>query len=469
MTEPTPRRPAPGPSTAPNGSVSGLDRFSDLVEDGSVTSVVLATANMQGGLKGKTYSTAHFLNEIAEHGTSWCGYLLATDADMRPLDGFGITSWDTGYGDMRFVPDLAPLRTPAWRPGTALVLADPVTDDQQPLAVAPRHILKQQLEQLDRRGITASVGLETEFVLYHGTRKSAARAGYQDLTPLFEGSRDYGLHQTPALRKYLTALRTALTETGLPLEAIKCEGASGQVEITFPHGEPLHAADQHMLLRHAAVEIGAAHRVLPLFMAAPDTGVGSGLHIHLSLHDSDEQQPLFDSDGTDLPEAALHVIGGLLAALPVLAPFWAPTVNSYKRLTPGTCAPVNFGWGFDNRTCAIRVVGTGARRHLEIRLPGADANPYLALAAILAAAGHGLDNKIVPPSRVDGNAVADTGLPPVPRSLDEALQLMRVSDLAAQLLCTEVVEHYALSVHHEVENHRVVVSPEERRREIAHL
>lgn len=463
MTGPAPHR----PSTAPDGSDSGLGRLSTLIRNGSVTTVMLATANMQGGLKGKTFSTTHFLNEVTTHGTSWCGYLLATDADMHPLDGFDIASWDTGYGDTRFVPDLATLRTPAWMPGTALVLANPVTGDQQPLAIAPRHILMRQLEALDRRGITASIGLEAEFVLYHGTRKSAARARYQNLTPLFEGSRDYGLHQPPLLRKYLTALRTALTKTDLPLEAIKSEGAPGQVEITFPHGDPLHAADQHMLLRHAAVEIGATHRVLPLFMAAPDTRVGSGLHIHLSLHDSDEQRPLFDSDGTDLPKAALHVIGGLLTALPVLAPFWAPTVNSYKRLTPGTCAPVNYSWGFDNRTCAIRIVGTGARRHLEIRLPGADADPYRALAAVLAAAGYGLDNKVVPPPRVNGNAVTDTNLTFVPRSLDEALHLMRISELPAQLFTPEVVEHYALSAHHEVEAHRVVVSPEERRREIA--
>lgn len=463
MTGPTPSR----PRTGPNSSVSGLDQLSTLVGDGAVTSVMLATASMQGGLKGKTYDAEHFIDEVAVHGASLCGYLLATDADMLPLPGFGIASWDTGYGDIRFVPDLATLRTRTWLPGTALVLADPVTDDQQPLAVAPRHILKRQLKALNERGIAASVGLEAEFVLYRGTRDSAARAGYQDLKPLFEGSRDYGLHQPPLLRKYLTGLRAALSGSGLRHEAIKGEGTSGQVEITFPHGEPLHAADQHMLLRHAAAEIGAAHRVLPLFMAAPDTGVGSGLHIHLSLHNAQEQKPLFASDGTDLPEEALHVIGGLLTAMPVLAPFWAPTVNSYKRLTPGTCAPVNYSWGFDNRTCAIRVVGTGARRHLEIRLPGADANPYLALAAVLAAAGHGLDNKLVPSSRVDGNAATDTALPPVPRSLDEAQQLMRVSDVPAQLITTEVVEHYALSAHHEVEAHRLVVSPEERRREIA--
>jgi glutamine synthetase len=202
-------------------------------------------------------------------------------------------------------------------------------------------------------------------------------------------------------------------------------------------------------------------------MSAPETGVGSGLHIHLSLHDSEGQRPLFDSDGKNLPKAALHVIAGLLNAMPALAPFWAATVNAYKRLTPGTCAPVNYSWGFDNRTCAIRVVGTGARRHLEIRLPGADANPYLALAVVLAAAGNGLDNKLEPPTPVNGNAVNGTELPAVPRSLDEALQLMCMSELPAQLLTAEVAEHYAVAAHHEVEAHRGVVSPEERRREIA--
>ncbi|WP_331753053.1 glutamine synthetase family protein (plasmid) [Streptomyces sp. NBC_00637] len=465
MTGPTSNR----PSTTPNNPVNGLDQLSTLVRDGVVTSVMLATASMQGGLKGKTYDAAHFLDEVAVHGASLCGYLLATDADMHPLPGFGIASWDTGYGDMRFVTDLATLRMPAWLPETALVLADPVTDDQEPLAVAPRHILKRQLRALDERGIAASVGLEAEFVLYRGTRDTAARAGHQDLKPLFAGSRDYSLHQPPLLRRYLTGLRAALSGSGLRHEAFKGEGASGQVEITFPHGAPLHAADQHMLLRHAAAEIGAAHRVLPLFMSAPDTGVGSGLHVHLSLHDTEGQRPLFDSDGTDLSEAAQHVIAGLLTALPFLAPLWAPTVNAYKRLTPGTCAPVNYSWGFDNRTCAIRIVGTGTRRHLEIRLPGADANPYNALAVILAAAGYGLDNKLAPPLPVDGNAVTDSALPPVPRSLDEALQLMSASELAGQLLSTEVVQHYALAAHHEAEAHRVVVSSEERRREIALL
>ncbi|MFE6939701.1 type I glutamate--ammonia ligase [Streptomyces chartreusis] len=189
MTKATAHLPTPGHGTAPDNFVSGLGRLSALAKDGSVTSVMLATASMQGGFKGKTYGTAHFLNEVAEHGTSWCGYLLATDADMRPLDGFGVASWDTVYGDMRFIPDLATLCTPTWIPGTALVLADPVTNDQQPLAVAPRHILKRQLEEMNRRGITANTGLEAEFTLYHGTRKGAAGAGYQNLTPLFDGSR----------------------------------------------------------------------------------------------------------------------------------------------------------------------------------------------------------------------------------------------------------------------------------------
>ncbi|MET7695676.1 glutamine synthetase family protein [Streptomyces sp. NPDC005483] len=456
--------PSPAATNGPSQqATSGFEDLRLLVESGTVTTVLLAVPDMQGRLKGKRFGAAHFLDSVAAGGADMCAYVFATDVDMRPLDGFALASFDTGYGDMGLLPDPDAVYQLAWMPRTALVFAEAIGHDGQPVAVAPRQILWEQLSCLASRGIVAQVGLETEFVLCHDNYADVAETGSIEIEPVDTDNRDYSLDYPRVMDRFLQDLEECLAGAGRPVEAIKTESAPGQVEITFPYGDPMAAADTHLLLKHAARAIGGHSNLVPTFMAAPATGVGSGCHIHLSLvHDG---VPLFAETGGRMPEAARHVIAGLLDVLPHLALLYAPTPNSYKRFVPGTFAPVNFAWGRDNRTCAIRVVGRGDNLHLEIRLPGADANPYLTLAAVLAAARHGLDHKLDPPHPCVTNAFEEAGAPPVPGSLEEALAALHSSPLpASDLLTPAGVEHYTNAARHEIAAHRTTVTDHELRR-----
>jgi glutamine synthetase len=443
--------------------VTEFDGLRDLVDRGVVSTVLLAVPDMQGRLKGKRFDAGHFLDQVATGGADMCAYVFATDVEMRPLDGFTLASFDTGYGDMSVLPDPSSVHQLAWMPRTALVFADAIGHDGQPVAVAPRQILSQQLTRLTSRGIVAQVGLETEFVLCGEGYADVAETGSIEIEPVDTENRDYSLDYPRVMDRFLQDLEEGLAGTGRPVEAIKTESAPGQVEVTFPYGDPLAAADTHLLLKHAARTIGEYSRLVPTFMAAPATGMGSGCHIHLSLvHDG---APVFAETDGRMPDAARHVIAGLLDALPHLAPLYAPTVNSYKRFAPNTFAPLNFTWGRDNRTCAIRVVGRGDDLHLEIRLPGADTNPYLALAAVIGAALHGLDHKLDPPHPCVGNAFSETGAPPVPSSLQEAITaLNRNPRPASDLLTPQGVEHYLNAARHEIAVHRTTVTDLELRR-----
>jgi glutamine synthetase len=442
---------------------SGVEELRDLVERGTVTTVLLAVPDMQGQLKRIRFSAAHFLDHVATGGADMCAYVLATDVDMRPLDGFALDSFDTGYGDMSLLPDPGAVYQLAWMPRTALVFADAIGHDGQPVAVAPRQILRRQLARLASRGIVAQTGLETEFVLCSQGYADVAETGSIEIEPVDTEKRDYSLDYPRVMERFLQDLEECLAGTGRPVEAIKTESAPGQVEITFPYGDPMSAADTHLLLKHAARTVGGHSNLVPTFMAAPATGVGSGCHVHLSIvHDG---VPLFAETDGRMMDAAHHVIAGLLKVLPHLALLYAPTANSYKRFAPGTFAPANFTWGHDNRTCAVRVVGRGDNLHLEIRLPGADTNPYLALTAVLAAALHGLDHKLDPPHPCVGNAFEEAGAAPVPGSLEQALAALHSSPLpASDLLTPAGVEHYTNAARHEITTHRTTVTDLDLRR-----
>ncbi|MFJ2217657.1 glutamine synthetase family protein [Streptomyces sp. NPDC101062] len=445
--------------------IDGIDELRSLVQRSAVTSVILAVPDMQGRLKGKTYTATRFLDHVAEHGAHACAYLFATDIDMNPVNGYTLTSYDNGYGDIALRADTQAMYLMPWAPQTALVYADAEQPGGKPLDVAPRQMLRRQLDQLAGRGITAQVGLETEFVLMLGTYEDALRNGFRGLRPVTTGSKDYALSHPRAVNTYLQDLQLSLARAGRPVEAIKAEGGDGQFEVTFPPLDPLDAADTHLLLKHAASTIAEQHGLTPTFMAAPSTGTGSGCHIHLSLHRG--EGPVFAEREGRMPQAMLHVIAGLLDALPHLAPLYAPNINSYKRFTARAFAPVNYTWGRDNRTCALRAVGRNDGLRLEVRLPGADTNPYLALTAVLAAAQHGLDHTLDPPKPTIGNAFQDTDAPRIPSTLDDALTAFLKGGLAADLLTSDVAAHYAHAARHEIDSHRNTVTDVDLRRGFA--
>jgi glutamine synthetase len=450
-------------ATPTKGSVAGpvtVDELRAHAAGHPAEMVLLAVPDMQGRLQGKRIPAGHFLDRIVGSGAEFCAYLLATDAAMQPVDGYAHASWTSGYGDMRIVPDLTTLRRLGWPGSGTLVIADAADHTGTPLAVAPRTMLKRELMLLKEEfGLTAQVGLETEFTLYHGNLATART----HLRPASPDNLDYHLTQPHALRAFLEELEEALIITGLPLEAVKTEAAPGQVEITFRHGDPLQAADQHPILKHAARAMGGITGLTPTFMAAPQTGTGNGLHIHISLWD--DGLPTMASDDGKLLSTATDAIGGMAEVLPQLMPLMLPNVNSYKRLRSHSFAPTRMAWGYDNRTCAIRVTGHGAEgRHLEIRIPGADANPYLALTAVIAAIRHGLHHSLKAPHPIRGDAYQAVHVPEIPRTLHEAKYLFASSTTAASLLGDDVIAHYNMAARHELSTHATEVTDIERQR-----
>lgn len=438
--------PIPAPDAEAKAGLLSLDELRALATARPPEMVLLAVPDGQGRLQGKRMPASHFLDHVADAGADFCGYLLATDTAMRPLDGYAHASWATGYGDMLAVPDPAAIRRLAWPGAGTLVFADAHNSAGEPVRIAPRSMLRRELDLLQADfGLTVKAGLEAEFSLYHGN----ARAARTHLQPVSTDNLDYHLTQPYGIRAFLQELEEALIGSGLPLEATKSEAGPGQVEITFRYGDPLAAADQHLVLKHAAREIGDVTAITPTFMAAPETGTGNGLHIHLSLWNN--EQPAIASDDGGLLPTGLHAVAGLTEVLPQLMPLMLPTVNSYKRLRPHSFAPTHMAWGWDNRTCAVRVTGHRSHGcHLEIRVPGADANPYLALTAVIAAIRHGLKHTLNPPQPVTDNAYQADDLPRLPRTLDAATYTFAASKTAAELLGPDVVTHYTTAARHEI-------------------
>ncbi|MFE9407458.1 glutamine synthetase family protein [Streptomyces sp. NPDC006704] len=465
---PLPHVPAPAPHAASGerGARTGrldLEELRSAVSQGRIDTVLLALPDLQGRLKGKRYGAAHFLDRVAGGHADMCAYLLATDAAMNPVDGFALTSWENGYADLVLAPDLSTLRMIPWQRRTAVLLGHALTArEHRPLAVAPRRMLLDQIARLAAHGLRPMAGLESEFLLYEGVFGETPRIGDGGLKPVTATNLDYALDHPPVLDRFLRRLQSALAGAGSPVEAVKTEAAPGQVEVTFPYGPVLEACDTHVLFKHAVRTLAGRAGLTATYMAAPQTGVASGLHVHVSLWRSGDPA-LVTLDG-DLSDIARHAIGGLVEALPQLAPLYAPNTNSYRRFAPGSFAPTGTTWGYDNRTCAIRVVGRGSGLHLEVRVPGADANPYLAASAVLAAVCHGLDRNLTPPPPQSANAYLAQDAPSLPLTLDEALAAFRESPLAQQAFGPEVVSHYAHLAQVELAHQRHAVPDTEQNR-----
>ncbi|MFE3601280.1 glutamine synthetase [Streptomyces sp. NPDC059142] len=433
-----------------------------LVERGEVDTVLLALTDMSGEWRGKPLDAADFLRRAETTDPAWplCAYVLATDRAMSLHDDFALVSLGTGLHDLHLKPAPGTLRVLPWRNATALITADAVHPDGTPITVAPRQILQDQITRLSQHGLTAHTGLEAEWTVYQGSPENIARS--RRLNPVVDRSLDLALNHPQALAAYMRSLRTALTGAGLPPRTVQSEHGPGQFEATFAPSDPLTAADTHLVLQDAVRHHSYAAGWTALFMAAPTAdGATNGLHLHLSLRRTDHQ--LLPTSGNHrLPDLLRDAVAGLLAALPHLTPLLAPTVNSYKRFRPDSGAPVSFGWGWDNRTCAIRALDHGGDLRLEIRLAGADANAYLALAAVLAAVRHGVEHRLPLPEPHTGNAyhpAPDTQS--VPRTLTEALTAFQDSPLAIELFTQPVITHYATALQHEIDTHHHTITDTE--------
>lgn len=427
--------------SAPTGYLS-LDQLRDAVADGHVDTVIVAFTDMQGRLVGKRVSARLFLEDVAAHGAECCNYLLAVDVEMNTVDGYAMSSWERGYGDMAMIPDFTTLRIAPWLEATALVTADMQWLDGTPVEASPRRILQRQLERLAERGLTAHVGTELEFIVFDDSYRDAWRKGYRDLTPASDYNIDYALLASTRMEPLLRDIRNAMDGAGMYCEGVKGECNFGQQEIAFRYDTALTTCDNHSIYKNGAKEIADRHGKALTYMAKFDEREGNSCHIHISLRGEGGSAVFSDADAPHgMSKLFRHFLAGQLAAMRELTLFSAPNVNSYKRYVAGSFAPTAIAWGLDNRTCALRVVGHGHGMRVENRVPGGDVNQYLAVAALIAAGLHGIEQELEPDDLFVGNAY-ESDVARVPATLRESADLFAGSALAREAFGDEVVEHY---------------------------
>ena len=429
----------------------------DLVAKGQVDTVLVAITDMQGRLQGKRCGARYFVEEVLQHGTEGCNYLLAVDVDMNTVDGYEMSSWERGYGDLLMAPDLDTLRLLPWLEGTALVLCDVQWLDGKPMPASPRQILKAQLDRLAALGMKAYVGTELEFIVFNDTFEAAWDKKYRGLDPANQYNVDYSILGTSRIEPLLRDIRNSMEGAGLYVESAKGECNLGQQEIAFRYDEALVTCDNHSIYKTGSKEIAAKHGKSLTFMAKYDEREGNSCHIHLSFRSDDGGAVLAGDREHGFSELMEQFIAGQLACLSELTYLLAPNINSYKRFVPGSFAPTAVAWGLDNRTCALRVVGHGESLRVENRLPGGDVNPYLAVAALIAAGLHGIENQLELEPKFDGNAY-DSDKPHVPTTLREAAALFVGSKVAREAFGDEMVEHYANAARVELDAYDAAVT-----------
>ena len=456
---------------APMADVTGMLTQSELanaVQAETIDTVITAFPDHYGRLVGKRYDAGFFIEEIVRTGTHACDYLFAVDMEMEPVQGYAFANWELGYGDVHLVPDLATLRHASWLDRTAMVHCD-VHDSKTHASVeiSPRAILRRQIEAAEEAGFSPMTGSELEYYLYRDGYRAAATMNYADLEPAGHYIEDYHLFQGARTEPFTGAARRHLRMSGVPVENSKGEWGFGQHELNVRFAPTLEMADRHSVYKQCLKEIADQQDLSVTFMAKPETGkAGSSCHVHFSLFrdggnafaGSEELGPVKCSP------IFRWFLAGLMAHVPDVMVFYAPTVNSYKRYEDGSWAPTRLAWCYDNRTAGFRVVGSGESLRIECRIPGADCNPYLAFAAMLASGMDGVARKLEPPPIFEGDVYAAKQLDHVPRTLREANGFFRKSAFASSAFGDPVIEHYGHFYDVEQTAFDVAVTDWERRR-----
>ncbi|AQA01727.1 glutamate--ammonia ligase [Mycobacterium sp. MS1601] len=442
-----------------------IDRVRKLFARHDIRTVQFGAPDIDGLVRGKFVPAEFFLESIVRQGSSIPNIVFGWDIEDTLMDCFSFSGWETGYSDIVLMPDLSTIRAIPWEPGQAIVLCDVVTTSGEPVPVAPRTVLKQQVTRAAELGYTYSAGYELEFYLYRETSESAAQKSYRNLRPATPGVATFSLQRHAALEPVIGAIREGMRACDIPVLASNTEYGAGQIEINIEHGDVLTTADRVAIYKNGVRRIAEQHGYLATFMAKVATdSAGSSAHIHQSLRPlgSPDRNAMWGGDGPS--QTMWHMVAGQLSAMPEMTVFYCPTVNSYKRRVPGSWSPVSATWGSDNRTSALRVISTneGACR-MENRLPGADANPYLALAACVASSLYGIENELQPPDPVVGNAY-DQAVTPLPRSLSEAIGELEKGGVARAAFGDTFVDHYLASRLWERDRHREAVGDWELKR-----
>jgi glutamine synthetase len=422
-----------------------LDDLNVEVDTGTIDTVIVAMTDMVGQLIGKRFQAQYFLESGAAE-THACDYLLANDIDMEPVPGYAAASWNRGYGDFVLRPDLTTLRRVPWLDGTALVLADVLDHHHQPVPHSPRAMLKRQLERLDKLGMRAFFASELEFYLFDESHAAIAARDFRAPRTSSRYIADYHIFQTSKEEPLMRAIRNGLRNAGIPVENSKGEWGPGQQEINVRYADALEMADRHVILKNAIKEIAHAQGKAVTFMAKWRYDLaGSSSHIHQSVWDMAGAVPLFADATREHGMSALsrHYLAGQLAHAAEISYFLAPCINSYKRFQSGTFAPTRAVWSVDNRTAGFRLCGAGTKAvRIECRVGGADLNPYLAFAALLAAGLAGIEGELEPGPAFTGDAYRDAGSHELPGTLRAATDALRRSTMLRAALGDDVVEHY---------------------------
>ena len=452
----------PGGPGGTRGMLS-LDDLKKEWESGAIDTVVTAFTDMQGRLFGKRIQIEYFLDEVVDHGVEGCDYLLALDMEMEPVPGYEMANWEKGYGDFGIKPDMATLRRIPWLDRTALVLCDVVNHDDSPVVASPRQVLIAVYERAAEMGFTSQCATELEFYLYKESYAEAHEKDYTHLTPTIPYILDYHILATTMDEAYLGPIRRGMHEAGIPIEFSKGEAWHGQHEVNTRYADAVTSADRHTIFKNGVKEIAFLNGISATFMAKPsEKDIGSSCHIHSSLIDGDGKSVFVDGDAET--DTFRHYLGGMREHIRELALFIAPSINSYKRYAAESWAPTSVSWGRDNRTCGFRIVGHGQSRRVECRIPGADVNPYLACAALVAAGLDGIEKGTDPGPELKGNAYEAAEAEPFPSTLHEALGLWEGSDFAKRAFGESVHKHYLNYGRYEQKEFDQVVTDYERRR-----
>ncbi|HEX4443063.1 MAG TPA: glutamine synthetase family protein [Galbitalea sp.] len=431
----------PGTTQTPATGMLTLAELTAAVERREIDTVIMAFTDMQGRLVGKRASARLFIEDLAEHGAECCNYLLAVDVENNTVDGYPMSSWETGYGDMVMNPDMDTLRIVPWQPATALVMTNLSLLDGTPVPQSPREILKAQIARLAEKGLVPFVGTELEFIVFDNTYREAWARGYTGLTPSSDYNIDYAILASTRMEPLLREIRNGMDGAGMYCEGVKGECNLGQQEIAFRYTGALETCDNHSIYKNGAKEIADQHGKALTFMAKYNEREGNSCHIHLSVRGTDGTAVMAGDGKYGFSKLMEHWLAGLIATTRELSLFFAPNINSYKRYVEGSFAPTAIAWGVDNRTCALRVVGHGAGLRVENRVPGGDVNQYLATAALIAGGLYGIENELELEPIFEGNAYTSDA-PRVPTSLRDAAELFANSKVALEAFGADVVNHY---------------------------
>lgn len=442
-------------------------RIERLVQEHNIDTVKLAATDIDGVWRGKRITTDYFLAAVLSEGTHICKILFGWDIQDTLIPNLPYVGWHTGYPDFGMAPDLSTFAVVPWEEHTASVICDFVEPDGSPVVLSPRYLLRQVVDRAASSGFVPKIGFELEFFLFRETIESARDKRFTGLRPLMPGRHTYDMHRLTMDEFIVGDIRRNMVKFGIQMEASNTEYGPGQIEINLHFTDAFTAADQVVLYKNAVKEIAASHGLIATFMAKIDADlVGSSGHIHQSLWNEEGGNLFFDpSADRGISKVARHYAAGLLATMREFTAFMCPTVNSYKRKVPLSWSATTATWGFENRTTGLRAISSGPKAsRIEHRLPGADANPYIAIAACVAGGLYGLEQELEPSELLEGNAydLEPDQVVVLPTTLDEAVEALDKSQLVRELLGTEFVEHFLATRRWELKCARLAVTDWER-------